>query len=273
LANELTSSLKQQVVVDNRPGAGGIIGFEMLARAAPDGHTFGYVTTVFTANPSLYKKLPYDSARDFQPITLFVSSPNLLVVTMSLPVYSVKELLDLARAKPGMLSFGSPGVASGQHLSMELLKAATGTDIVHVPYKGVPQAIADVIGGQIHMVNETMSAVLPHVKSGKLRALGIASSKRSPAIPDVPTIDEAGVPGYEHSTWGGFALPAGTPREIVMRLNAEINKALASPLVSKAIIDRGSTPIGGTPEQFAELMKRETAKWPNVIKAAGIKPQ
>jgi tripartite-type tricarboxylate transporter receptor subunit TctC len=273
LAHELGLQLGQQVVVDNRPGASGIIGFEMMARAAPDGYTFGYIPYIFATNPSMHSKLPYDSTRDFQPIILFSSSPSLLVVTPSLPIHSVKDLIEHARAKPGSLSFGSVGIGSSLHLSIELLKIVTDTNIVHVSYKGSQQAITDVIGGEIHMVCDTIPSVLPHVKSGRVRALGITSSKRSTLVPEVPTIDEAGIPGYELTTWGGYASPARTPRNLVWRLNAEINKALSSPSVSKAIAARGSTPIGGTPEQFTEHLRMEIEKWGKVIKAAGIKPQ
>jgi tripartite-type tricarboxylate transporter receptor subunit TctC len=273
LASELGLQLGQQIVVDNRPGASGIIGFETIARAAPDGYTFGYIPSVFTTNPSMHLKLPYDSARDFQPIILFSSIPSLLAVTPALPIRSVKELIEQARAKPGLLSFGSAGIGGGMHLSVEMLKAMTATNMVHVSYKGAQQAITDVISGQIQIVCDSISSILPQVRSGRVRAIGVTSLKRSPIVPEVPTIDEAGVPGYELTTWGGYALPARVPRVVVQRLNAEINKALSSLSVSKSIADRGSTPIGGTPEQFAEHLRKETEKWGKIIKAIGIKPQ
>jgi tripartite-type tricarboxylate transporter receptor subunit TctC len=273
LANELSLQLGQQTVVDNRPGASGILGYEMLARAAPDGYTFGNLTSVFAVVPSLYSRLPYDSARDFQSIILYSSDASLLAVTPSLPVHSVKDLIELARAKPGFLSYGSPGIGTSHHLSMELLKISTATNLVHVSYKGVQQAITDIIGGQIHTMCDTLSSILPHVRSGRVRALGITSLKRSPFVPEIPTVDEAGISGFEIAAWGGYALPARAPRAVVLRLNAEINKALLSPSVSKAMAARGSIPIGGTPEQFAEHLRKETEKWVRVIKAAGIKPQ
>ena len=273
LANELSLQLGQQVVVDNRPGASGIIAYEMLARAAPDGYTLGYLAFTIATNPSMFSKLPYDSTTDFQPIILSVSTPSLLAVTPALPIRSLKELIEAARTKPGTLSFGSAGIGTGTHLSVELLKVVTATNMVHVSYKGMPQAITDVIGGQIHVVCETMSSILPHVRSGRVRALGVTSLKRSPIVPEVPTFDEAGLPGYELTTWGGYALPARAPRALVLRLNAEINKALVSPSVSKSIAERGGTAIGGTPEQFAEHLRKEIEKWAKVIKAAGIKPQ
>jgi tripartite-type tricarboxylate transporter receptor subunit TctC len=273
LANELGSRLGQQVVVDNRPGASGIIGYEMIARAAPDGYTFGLIAFNFATNPSMYSKLPYDSTRDFQPVILFVANANLLTVTPSLPIRSVKELIEQARAKPGTLSFGSAGIGTSTHLSVELLKVVTATNMVHVSYKGIQQAITDVIGGQIHIVCDTISSILPHYRSGRMRALGVTSLKRSPVVPEVPTLDEAGIAGFEITVSGGYAFPARTPRDRVLRLNAEINKALLSPSMLKAIADRGGIPIGGTPEQFAEHLKRETEKWAKVIKAAGIRPE
>ncbi len=263
----------QQVVVDNRPGASGIIGFELIARAAPDGYTLGFIPNVIATNPSLYSKLPYDFARDFQPVIHATSGVNLLAITPSLPIRSVKELIDHARANPGKLSYGSSGLGASTHLSMELLKSITGTDIVLVSYKGMPQAILDVIGGQIHMVCEVISSILPHVRAGKVRALAVTSLKRLPVAPEVPTFDESGIPGYEITNWGGYAFPAGVPRNIVLQLNAEINKAQLSPSLSKAIADRGAFAVGGTPEQFAEHVRRETERLGKLIKAAGIKPQ
>jgi tripartite-type tricarboxylate transporter receptor subunit TctC len=273
LANELGSQLRQQVVVDNRPGASGIIGYEMIARAAPDGYTFGYIAFGFATNPSVYLKLPYDGARDLQPVILFASAAQILAVSPSLPIRSLKDLIDQARAKPGALSFGSSGNGTSQQLAMEMIKSKTDINMVHVAYKGIQQAITDVIGGQIQAVCDTTSSMLAHVRSGRLRALGITSLKRSPVLPELPTIDESGIAGFEMGNWGGYSVPARTPRDLVLRLNSELNKALLSPSVSKSIAERGSTPVGGTPEQFAEHLKRETAKWAAVIKAAGIKPQ
>jgi tripartite-type tricarboxylate transporter receptor subunit TctC len=226
LTNELSLQLGQQVMVDNRSGASGIIGFEMVARAVPDGHTFGYIPFGFGTNPSTYSKLPHDSARDFQPIILYTTIANVLALSPSLPIRSVNELIEHARAKPGTLSFGSSGNGSAQHLSLELLKAMTATNMVHVPYKGIQQAIMDVIGGQIHVVCDAIPSMLPHVRSGRVRALGVTSLKRSPVLPEVPTVDEAGVPRFELTISGGYSFPARTPRDLVLRLNAEINKAL-----------------------------------------------
>jgi tripartite-type tricarboxylate transporter receptor subunit TctC len=273
LAYEIGVQMGQQVVVENRPGASGIIALETIARATPDGYTVGYVTNVLATNPSLYSKLPYDSVRDFQAVALNGSNANLLAVTPVLPIQTVKELIEYARANPAKLSFGGIGIGTGAHLSMELFKIMTGSNIVHVSYKGIQQAISDVIGGQIHIVCAGAGAILPHVNAGRVRALGVTSLKRLLAAPNVPTLDEAGVPGYEVTGWGGYVVPAKTPRNIVLRLNTEINKALLSPSVLKGFAVRGSTPGGGTPEQFAEYIRAEKEKWGKVIKTAGIKPQ
>lgn len=273
LANELSLQVGQQVVVDNRPGASGLIGYEIVARAAPDGYTFGYIGFPFVTNPSMYAKLPYDSVKDFQPIVQFSSGLNILAVNPSLPIRSVKELIEMARAKPGALSFGTSGTGTSSHLSMELFKGMTATNMVPVSYKGIQQAITDVVGGQIQVVCDNVSTILPHAKSGRLRALGVTSLRRSPVWPELPTLDEVGLAGFEFTNWGGYAFPARTPRDLVLRLNAEMNKALSTPSILKGIADRGATPAGGTPEQFAEHLKRETTKWASVIRAAGIKPQ
>lgn len=273
VANEVSRQMGQHIVVDNRPGANGIIGFEALARAAADGYTMGYVSTTFTLVPSTYAKLPFDSARDFQPVVCGASAPGLLAVTRGLPIRTVKDLVEYARAKPNALSFGSAGTGGIQHLAMELFKFMTGTNITTVYYKGSPQAVTEVIGGQIHLVYDALPSMVPHVKAERIRALGVSSLQRAPVLPEVPTIDEAGVPGYEVVTWGGYSLPARTPRDIVLRLNSEINKALASSTLTKTLFDLGVTAVGGTPEQFADFIRRETDKRAKVIKAAGIKPQ
>ncbi len=273
LAGELGKLTGQQVVVENRPGASGILGYELLARATPDGYTFAYISNFIATNPSLYSKLPYEFARDFQPVIFYFQGLNVLTVSPSLPVRSVKELIEQARANAGKMTFGSSGIGATPHLSMELFKSMTGTAIVHVPYKGTQQAVTDLIGGQIDILCDNLASLLPLVKSGRLRALAVTSLKRSTALPELPTLDEAGLTGYELTGWSGLAVPAGVPRDIVLRLNDEINKALASPTVIKGITARGGTTMGGTPEQFAEHVRRETERLGKLIKAVGIKPQ
>jgi tripartite-type tricarboxylate transporter receptor subunit TctC len=273
LANELTKQVGQQVVVENRPGASGILGYEALQRATPDGYTFAYISNFIATNPSMYAKLPYDFERDFRPVIFYFRGFNILTVSPALPVHSVKELIDHARANPGKLKFGSSGIGATPHLSMELFKSMTGTAIVHVPYKATQQAVVDLISGQIDVQCDNMASMLPHVRSGRIRALGVTSLQRLAAIPELPTLDEAGLPGYELSGWSGFAVPASTPRTLILRWNTEINKALASPAVTKGLAARGGLGQGGTPEDFAEHVRKETARLGKLIKAVGIKPQ
>jgi tripartite-type tricarboxylate transporter receptor subunit TctC len=273
LANEMGKQMGQQVVVENRPGASGIIGYEMLARATPDGYTFAYISNFIATNASLYTRLPYDFFKDFQPVIQYFYGLNVLTVSPAMPVRSVKELLDQVRANPGKLSFGSSGIGATPHLSMELFKSMTGTSIVHVPYKGTQQAVTDLIGGQIDILCDNMASLLPLVRSGRLRALAVTSLKRTPVLPELPTLDESGLPGYELTGWSGIAVPAGVPRDIVLRLNDEINKALLTPTVSKGIASRGGTPVGGTPERFGEHVRKETDRLARLIKSVGIKPQ
>jgi tripartite-type tricarboxylate transporter receptor subunit TctC len=273
LANELTKQMGQQVVVENRPGASGILGYEALARATPDGYTFAYISNFIATNPSMYAKLSYDFARDFRPVIFYFRGYNVLTVSPALPARSVKELIDLARASPGKLSFGSSGIGATPHLSMELFKSMTDTAIVHVPYKGTQQAVTDIIGGQIDILCDNLASMLPFVRSNRVRGLAVTSLKRSAAIPELPTLDESGLPGYELSGWSGTAVPAGVPRAIVMQLNAQINKALLSPTVTKGIASRGGLPMGGTPEEFAEHVRKETERLGKLIRGIGIKPQ
>ena len=273
LANELTRQMGQQVVVENRPGASGILGYELLARATPDGYTFAYISNFIATNPSLYAKLPYDFARDFRPVIFYFRGFNVLTVSQALPVRSVKDLVDHARANPGKLTFGSSGIGATPHLSMELFKSMTDTVITHVPYKGTQQAVTDLIGGRIDIQCDNMASMLPHVQSARVRALAITSLKRSAALPELPTLDESGLPGYELSGWSGMAVPTGVPADVILRLNAEINKAVASPAVTKGMAARGGIGVGGTPEDFAEHVRKETERLGKLIKAVGIKPQ
>lgn len=273
IAVELTKSIGQQVVVDNRPGAAGIIGYEAMARAVPDGYTLGYAAFPFITNPLVYSKLPFDSNKDFQPVILQVAGTNILTVTPSLPVKTVKELIDYARAHPGKLSFGSLGGGASQQLSVELLKTMTGVKIEHITYKAMAMAMTDTISAQIQIVCENAASVLPHVRENRLRGLGVTGLKRIPIAPEIPTVAEAGIPGYEMSPSSGYVFPARTPREVVLKMNAELNKALKSPSFTEKIIPSGSDIKGGTPEEFADYIQRERKKWGAVIKAAGIKVQ
>lgn len=273
LANELTKQMQQQIVVENRPGASNIIGYEALKRATPDGYTFGFVGNLVATNPSLFAKLPYHFERDFQPLIFYSRGFAVLTVAPSLPVRSVKGLIDHARANPDKLRYGSASIGAPSHLSMELFKTMTNTVILHVPYKGSQQAITDLMGGQIDIVCDNLSVTLPHVQSGRVRALAVTSLERLAQLPELPTLHESGLPGYEISGWGGFVVPVGVSPNLIQRLNSEINKALTAPTISNAIALRGSTAVGGTPEQFAEHVRKETEKLGKLIKTAGIKPQ
>ena len=273
MASELSRQIGQQVVIDNRAGASGIIGIDAIAKAAADGYTFGFAPFPFITNPSLFAKLPYDPVKDFQPLIHQNSSTFLLTISPALPVKSTQELIEYARAQPGKLSAGYADVGAPQFLGLELFKLMTGTQIVQISYKAIQQAITDTMAGQIHVVCDNAPSILPHVRAGRLRALGVMTPKRNPYLPDIPTIAEGGVPGFDVVPIGGYVLPANTPRDIVLRLNSEINKALVSSLVSERFTAAGLTVEGGTPEQYAERLRLETAKWAGVIKAAGIKPE
>jgi tripartite-type tricarboxylate transporter receptor subunit TctC len=271
IAQKLTTALGQTVLVDNRPGAGSVIGTELVAKATPDGHTLLVVASSITLNPIMHKNLSWDPVRDFAPITQLSSFPNILVVHPAVPVKTVKDLVALAKAKPGALNYGSAGTATGTHLSAELFKHMTGTDMVHVPYKGGGAAIPALMGGQVQLMFGTTVSALPHVRAGKLRAIAVTSPKRSPSAPDVPTIAESGVPGYDHTPWNGFLAPAKTPRAIVARLNEETARILHAPDTRAVFMNEGAEPVGNKPEEFAAIIKSEIAKWGKVIQAAGIK--
>ncbi|OGA45416.1 MAG: hypothetical protein A3G24_23065 [Betaproteobacteria bacterium RIFCSPLOWO2_12_FULL_62_13] len=271
VAQRLSERLGQQVVADNRPGASAIIGSELLARSAPDGYTIMTANIAHGANPYLRKKLPYDTIKDFAPVTLMALLPNLLVIHPSVPARSVKEFIALAKAKPGQLSYGTAGAGSANHLAMELFKVSTGTDIVHVPYKGGGPAVIDLVGGQIQAIFLTIPPAFPHVKAGRLVALGVSSNKRSSALPDVPTAMEAGVPGYEVYEWQGIVAPAGTPAGIIQRLNAEINEVLRLPDVRERISGLGAEVKGGTPAEFAEFIRKELRLWEKVVRQAKLR--
>lgn len=272
VAGKLAELLGQQVVVDNRGGAGGVLGTMITAQAAPDGYTIMLGTSAgMMLNPLLSSNLPYDPHKDFAPVSLVTVLPQLLVVNPQLPARSVKELLALARAKPGWLNAGSSGVGTPNHLGTELLKGLANVNIVHVPYKGGAQAITDLIGGQIHMVFSSVPAVLPHVKAGRLNALGVGSAKRTPVLPNVPTIAEGGVAGFEYSAWNGIFAPVRTPQTIVARLNSELVKGMAAPEINQRFIAGGGEPASSTPEELRRFMLEETSRWAKAIKIAGIK--
>jgi tripartite-type tricarboxylate transporter receptor subunit TctC len=271
VAQKLSESMGQSVVVDNRPGAGSIIGTDLVAKATPDGYTLLVVASSITLNPTLHKNLPFDPIRDLAPITQLSAFPNMLVVHPGVPAKSVQELVALAKAKPGQLNYGSSGAATGTHLSAELFKLMTGVDMVHVPYKGGAPAVTALLGGQVQLNFATLPSVLPHVRSNRLRALGVTTIKRSPAAPEVPTIAEAGVPGYDHGPWNGMLAPGRTPKAIVARLNTEAAKAAHTPDMRSTLAHEGAEPVGNSAEEFGKIIKEETAKWAKVIRAAGIK--
>ena len=269
---ELARQLDRQVVVDNRPGGSGVIGTEMIARATPDGYTIGHGNiNTMAINRSVLSKLPYNIDRDLQPVVHMYGTPNLLAVTLSLPVQSVQELIGYARKNPDKLSFASTANGSSQHVGMELFKLLTGTRMVHVPYKAAVVAISDLTAGRIQLMADNINSIGPHVKAGRLRGLAVTSGRRVPAFSELPTIAESGVPGFDVQAWAGIIMPAGVPRAIVMKLNAEVNKALAAPAVAEKLPDLGLIVVGGTPEQFGEHIKREAARWADVVKRAGAK--
>jgi tripartite-type tricarboxylate transporter receptor subunit TctC len=273
VAPKLTQALGQQVVIDNRPGAGTMIGGELVAKAPPDGYTLLMCVSTLATNPVIYRKVPYNALTDFAPITRVLTAPNILVVHPSLPPRNVKELIAFAKARPGQINFGSAGLGTNPHLSMELFLSMTGLTMVHVPYKGSAPAIVDLLAGHIVVMTATALTGIPHVRAGRLRALGVTGDKRMPAAPDIPTIAEAGVPGYEAVQWYGLVAPANTPREVIARLNREMVTILQAPDVKEKFAADGADPAGTSPEEFGRYIKAETEKWQKVAKAAGIKPE
>jgi tripartite-type tricarboxylate transporter receptor subunit TctC len=272
VSQKLNESMGQPVVVDNRAGAGGAVGCEIAARAAPDGYTLLLGSSGnLSVNPSLYKKLPYDPVKDFQPITQLEAGPQVLVVHPAVAAESVQELIALAKAKPHALNFASGGTGTGNHLASELFKATAGIDIVHVPYKGTGQALTDLVGGQVQMMMSSLLPAMPQVKAGRLRALAVTSAKRTPVLPDLPTIAESGMPGFETTSWHGILVPARTPKTIAARLHDELVKMLAQPDVRARFTSEGIDAIGNTPHEFATYIHAETVKYAKVIRQAGIK--
>jgi tripartite-type tricarboxylate transporter receptor subunit TctC len=268
---KLSEALGQQLVIDNRAGGGSTIGSEMVAKGPADGYTLLMVDTSFTTNPSLYSKLPYDSTRDFAPVSLMAAAPVILIVHPSVPVRTVKEFVALAKAKPGQLNFASGGPGSSTHLGGELLKLVANIDLVHIPYKGTGPAVADVLGGQVVMMFAGISSVKQHVAVGRLRAIAVTGEKRSPAMPEVPTFIESGLKGVDSGTYWGCLAPAATPKEVVNKVSITMAGVIKLPDIQARLVDLGFDPIGGTPEQFAANIKSETDKWARVIKNARVK--
>ena len=273
MAPELSKLLGQQVVVENRPGAGTMIGGDVVAKAAPDGYTLLMGISTLAINPAVYRKVPYDALRDLAPITQAVSVPNVVVGHPSLPAKTLKELIALARARPGELTFASAGVGTNPHLSVELLLSMTKTRMLHIPYKGSGPGITDLIAGQVQVMAPNMLSAYPHIKTGRMRGYGVTGAKRVSSAAEIPTIAEAGVPGYEAVQWFGVLAPAGTPRPIVQRLHDDSVKVLQLPNVKELLVKDGAEPVGNTPEQFAAFIKAETIKWAKVVKDAGIQPE
>ncbi|MEO7728059.1 MAG: tripartite tricarboxylate transporter substrate binding protein [Burkholderiales bacterium] len=273
VALKMSESMGQQVIVENRGGAGGTIGVDAAAHAPADGYTIvmGHIGT-FGVNPTLYPKLPYDAIRSFAPITLLAMVPNAMVVHPSLPARTVKEFVALARAKPKQLLYGSGGNGSAAHLAAAYFELLAKIELTHVPYKGTGPALIDLVAGQTSMMITGMPAVMPHVRSERLRLMAVGTAKRLTQFPAVPTIAESGVPGYDATQWYGVLAPAGTPRDIVMKLNAEMKKALALPDVREKLAADGTVPVGNTPEEFGAHIKAEIARWAPVVKASGAKP-
>ncbi len=273
LAPQLSQFLGQQVVVENRPGAGTMIGGEAVARAAPDGYTLLMGISTLAINPAMYKKVPYDALKDLAPISQAVALSNVLVVHPSLPAKSVKEFVALVKPRPGQINFASAGVGTSPHLSMELFLVMTGLKMLHIPYKGSGPGVTDLIAGHVPAMMPNMLSAQPHIKSGRLRALGVTGSKRAPGADDIPTIAEAGVPGYEAVQWYGLLAPAAVPRDIITKLHAGVVRALQNPEVRQRLLNDGAEPVGSSPEEFSAYLRSETAKWAKVIQAAGIKPE
>ena len=273
LAPQLTAFLGQQVIVENRAGAGTMIGGEAVARATPDGYTLLMGISTLAINPAMYKKVPYDALKDFAPVSQAVALSNVLVVHPSLPVRNLKEFIALVKARPGQVNFASAGVGTSPHLSMELFLVLAKLNMLHVPYKGSGPGVTDLVAGHVPAMMPNMLSAQPHIKSGRLRAMGVTGTKRAPGADDIPTIAEAGVPGYEAVQWYGLLAPAATSRDIVTKLHAGVVRALQNPEVRQRLLNDGAEPVGSSPEEFASYLRAETVKWAKVVQAAGIKPE
>lgn len=273
IGTRMGENLRQQVIIDNRPGANHIIGGQLTAKAPPDGYTIQVIPEGFVINPSIYAKLPFDPLRDFSPIAIVAQVPNVLVIHPSIPARTLKAFIALARARPGQMNYGTSGVGAPSHMSAELLKVLTGIEYIHVPYKGQGLAMIDLIGGHLHLAFPSIPASVAFIRSGRLIALGVTTAQRASALPNVPTIQEGGVPGYEVSGWYGVIGPAAMPKTLVARINREINTILQVPETREQLSMQGAEPRTGTPEEFAAAMANDLKKWAKVVAAAGIKPQ
>jgi tripartite-type tricarboxylate transporter receptor subunit TctC len=272
-AADMSDALGQSMVLDNRGGAGSTLGSGLAAQAPPDGYTLllGNISLAF--NAALYRNLPFDAVKDLAPVSLIAVQPNILVIHPSVPAKSVKEFVSVARAQPGKIAYSSAGTGSGTHLAAELLKMELKIDLLHVPYKGTGPALNDLLGGQVQMMLSTFASAAPFAKSGRLRALAVTSARRSEAAPDVPTMVEAGVPGFEYSTWYGLLAPAATPRKVILHLNETARRVLATNQIKQKYEGLGIDPLGDTPAEFSAYLKSETDKWLKVVRTAGIPPQ
>lgn len=273
IGTRMAENLRQQVIIDNRPGANHIIGGQLTAKAPPDGYTIQVIPEGFVINASIYAKLPFDPLRDFSSIAIVAQVPNVLVIHPSIPARTLKDFIALARARPGQMNYGTSGVGAPSHMSAELLKTLTGIEYTHVPYKGQGLAMIDLIGGHLHLAFPSIPASIAFIKSGRLIALGVTTAQRASALPNVPTIQEGGVPGYEVSGWYGVIGPAAMPKTLVARINREINTILQVPETREELSMQGAEPRTGTPEEFAAAMANDLKKWAKVVAAAGIKPQ
>jgi tripartite-type tricarboxylate transporter receptor subunit TctC len=271
IAERLSVSLGQPVVTENRGGAGGNVGAEAAARSAPDGYTIVLVAPSLAISPTLYSKINYDPVKDFAPVSLVATVPNVMITQPSIPAENLQEFIAFAKTKPGALNFGSGGAGTSNHLAGELFNIVAGTKLVHIPYKGVNLAMQDVLSGNVHLVFIGIPAATPHIKAGKLRALALVAPQRLSALPDVPTVAEAGLKDFEVTTWYGVLAPAGTPRPIVMRLNSELVNIMHSPELKEKLAASGTEPLTSTPEEFAAYIKREMTKWGDVIRKSGAK--
>jgi len=273
LAQKLSEQLGQQVIVDNKPGAGGNIAAELAARATPDGYTIFYNTSAIVIGPALYGKVNYDTLKDFAPVLLTASVPMVLVVNPQLPARSVKEFVDLAKTRSGALNYSSSGTGTITHLASAMISTQTGIQTQHIPYKGSAPGLVDLASGQTQFMIDTINTVLPYVRDSRLRGLAVTSAKRSPLLPDLPTLAEAGISGFEAAAWQGIVVPTGTPNEIVQKLNAEVNKALAHPDIRSRLAAQGADILGGTPAEYAAYLRSEMPRWAKAVKDSGAKAE